>query len=172
MSNSLWPHGPQHARLFCPLLSPGIYSDWYPLGQWCYQGISSSAISLSFCLWSFPTSGSFLMSQLFTSNGQIIRTLASATVLPMNIWGLYLGWTGLISLPSKGLSRVFSSTTIQKHQFFSAQHSLWSNSHNHTWLLTKNTSLTIQTCIISLMSLLFNTLSRFVIAFLSRSEHF
>ena len=64
------------------------------------------------------------MSQLFTSNGQIIRTLASATVLPMNIWGLYLGWTGLISLPSKGLSRVFSSTTIQKHQFFSAQHSL------------------------------------------------
>ena len=135
MSNSLWPHGPQHARLFCPLLSPGIYSDWYPLGQWCYQGISSSAISLSFCLWSFPTSGSFLMSQLFTSNGQIIRTLASATVLPMNIWGLYLGWTGLISLPSKGLSRVFSSTTVQKHQFFSTQLSLCPilTSIHHYW---------------------------------------
>ena len=125
------------------------------------------------CLQSFSASGSFPISQHSASSGQSIGASASAPVLQMNIqsW-FHLGLTGLIFLLSKGLSRGFSSTTVQKHQFFSAQHSLWSNSHNHTWLLTKNTSLTIQTCIISLMSLLFNTLSRFVIAFLSRSEHF
>ena len=136
MSNSLCPHGPQHARPFCCPLSPGIYSNSYPLSQWCYQGISSSAISLSFCLWSFPTSGSFLMSQLFTSSRQIIRTSASATVLPMNIWSLYLEWTDLISLPSKTLKsllqhHISKASVLQCSAFFMIQLS------HHTSLLEK-----------------------------------
>ena len=116
---------------------------------------------------SFPTSGSFPVSRLFTSGGQNIG--ASASVLPMNIQGWFsLGLTGLISLLSKGLSRIFSNTTVQKHQFFSTQPSLWSNPHIHTWQLEK--PLTILIFVGKVMSLIFNTLSRFVIAFLSRGS--
>ena len=136
LSNSLWPHGLQLARLPRPSLFPGVCPNSCPLSQWCSLTISSSAALFSFCLQSFPASGSFPMNQLFTSGGQSIG--ASASVLPMNTqdWSP-LGWTGWISLQSKGLSRVFSRTTVQKHQFFGAHLSLWSNSHNHTWLLEK-----------------------------------
>ena len=131
-----WPHGLQHTRLLCPLLSPRVCSNSCPLSQWCHPTISSSVVPFSSCPLSFPASGSFPMSQLFTSGGQSIR--ASAPVHPVNIQGWFpLGLTGLISLLSKGLSGVFSSTTVQKHQFFSTQPSLWSNSHIHTWLLEK-----------------------------------
>ena len=107
-----------------------------PLGQWCHPTISSSALPFSSCPQSLPASGSFPMSQLFASGGQSIR--ASASVLPKNIQDWFpLEWTGWISLPSKGLSRVFSNTTIWKHQFFGTQPSLWSNSHICTWLLEK-----------------------------------
>ena len=105
--------------------------------HWCHPAISSSVISSS-CPQSFPASGSFQMSQLFTSGGQSIGVSASVSVLPMNIQDWFpLGWTGWISLQSNGLSRVFSNTTVQKHQFFGTQFSLWSNSHIHTWLLEK-----------------------------------
>ena len=111
-------------------LSPGVYSNSCPLSQWCYLTISSSVAPFSFCLQSFPSSGSFTISQLFTSGGQSIGASASAPVLPLNIQGWFpLGLTGLISLPSKWLPRVFSSTTVWKNQFFSTQPSLWSNSH-------------------------------------------
>ena len=120
---------------------------------------------------SFPASRSFPMSQLFASGGQSIGASASALVLPVSIQGWFpLGWTGLISLLSKGLSRIFSNTTVWKHQFFGAQPSLWSNSHICTWLLKKTIALTIWTFVGKVMSLLFNTLSRFVIAFLERSK--
>ena len=133
---TLWPHGLQHIRLPCPSPTPGAYSNSCPLSQWCHPNISSSVPSFSSCPQSFPESGSFAMSWLFALDGQSIR--ASASVLPMNIQGWFpLGLTGLISLLSKGLSRVLSTTTVQKHQFFSAQPSLWSNSHIHTWLLEK-----------------------------------
>ena len=126
----------------------------------------------SSCLQSFQASGSFLMSQLFTSGGQSIVSSASASVLPMNIQDWFpLGWTGWISLQSKGLSRVFSNTTVQKHQFLGPQLSLCSNAHIHTWLLEKTIPLTRQTFIGKVMSLLFNMLSRLVIAFLTRSKH-
>ena len=106
--------------------------------QWCHLTISSSVIPFSSCLQSFPASGSFLMSQLFESGGQSIGASTSASVLPMSIQDWFpLGVTGLISLQSKGVSRVFSKTTVQKHQFFSAQPPLWSTSHIHTWLLEK-----------------------------------
>ena len=135
MSNSLQPHGLQHARLPCPSPTPGACSNSCPLGQWCHPIISSSVIPFSSCLQSFPSSGSLPMSQFFTSGSQSIGVSASASVLPMNIQDWFpLGLIGLISLQSKGLSRVFSNTTVQKHQFFSAQLSLWSNSHIHTWL--------------------------------------
>ena len=130
-------HGLQHARLPCPSPSPRVCSNSHPLSQWCHPTISSSAASSS-CPQSFPESGSFPMSQLFTSHGESIRALASASVLRMNRQGWFpLGLTGLISLQSRGLSRVFSSTTVWKHQFFSAQASLWSNSPIHAWLLEK-----------------------------------
>ena len=136
MSNSLRIHGPQHIRLPCPSLSPRLHSDSCPLSQWCYLIISSSAALVSFCLRSFPASGSFPVSWFFASGGQSIR--ASASVLLMNIQGWFpSGLTDLISWQSKGLSKVFSSTTIKKHQFFGTKHSLWSNSHIHTWLLEK-----------------------------------
>ena len=113
--------------------SPGACSNSCPLSQWCYSTISSPAASLSSCLQSFPASGSFPMSQLFESDGQSIRASASASVLPMNIQGWFpLGLTGVTSLLFMGLSRVFSSTTIQKHQFFITQPSLWSNFHIKT----------------------------------------
>ena len=114
------------------------FSQSCPLTWWCYLTTSSSVVLFSFCLQSFPASGSFLMSQLLTSAGQSTGVSASASVLPMNIQGWFpLGLTCLISLLSKGLSRVFSSTTIWRHQFFGAQLSLWSNSHIHMWLLGK-----------------------------------
>ena len=115
-----------------------VCSDLCLLSWWCYPVISSSVVPFSSCLQSFPASGSFLMSPLFTSGGQSTGASATASVFPMNIQGWFpLESTGLISLLSKGLSRVFSSTTIQKHQFFSAQPSLWSNSHICMWLLEK-----------------------------------
>ena len=129
MSYSLWPHGLQHAMLPCPSLSPGICSNSCPLSQWCHSTISSSVIPFSSCLQSFPASGSFPLSQLFASGGQSIEASTSAPVLPMNSQGWFpLGLTGLISLQFKGLSRVFSNTTVQKHQFFGPLPSLWSNS--------------------------------------------
>ena len=136
VSDSLWPHGLQHARLPCPSPTPGVYPNSCPLSWWCHPTISSSVILFSSCLLSFKNPGSFPVSQLFTSGGQSIG--ASASVLPMNIQDWFpLGWAGWISLQSKGLSRVFSSTTVWKHQFFSTQHFLWSNCHIHTWLLKK-----------------------------------
>ena len=120
MSDSLRPHGLQHARLSCPSPTPRNYL--WPLSWWCHPIISSSVIPFSSHLQSFPTSGSFPRSQFFTSCGQSIGVSASVSVLPMNIQDWFpLGWTGWISLWSKGLSRVFSSTTVQKHQFFDAQ---------------------------------------------------
>ena len=114
MSDSLQPHGLQHARPPCPSPIPGVYSNSCPLTQWCHPTISSSVIPFSPCLQSFPASGSFPMSQFFASGGQSIS--ASASVLPMNIQDWFpLGWTGWISLQSKGLARVFSNTTVQKH---------------------------------------------------------
>ena len=137
MCDSLWPHGLQHTRLPCPSPSPGACSDSCPLSQWCHPTILSSVVPFSSFLHSFPVSGTFL-SQVFTSCGQNIGASASASVLPMNIqdW-CPLGLTGFISLLSKGLSRVFSNTKLKKHQFFSAQPSLWCNSYIHTWLVEK-----------------------------------
>ena len=134
----LWPHGLLHARLPCPPPTPEACSNTCPSNWWCYPTILTSVTPFSSCLQSFPATGSFPMCQLFASGGQSIGASASASVLPMNIqdWFL-LGLTGLISLQSKGLSRVFPNTAVQKHQFFSAQLSLWSNSHIHTWLQEK-----------------------------------
>ena len=122
MSDSLRPHGPQHARPPCPSPTPGVYSNSCPLSQWCHSAISSSIIPFSSCLQSFPASGSFPMSWFFTSGGQSIGVSAWASVLLMNIQDWFpFAWTGWISLQSKGLSRVFSNTTLQKHQFFGTQ---------------------------------------------------
>ena len=117
--------GPQHARPPCPSPTPRVYPSSCPLSWWCHPAISSSVIPFSPCLQSFPASGSFQMREFFASGGQSIGVSASTSVLQMNTqdW-LPLGWTGWISLQSKGLSRVFSNTTVQKHQFFSAQLSL------------------------------------------------
>ena len=137
VSDYLRPNGPQHTRLPYPSPSPGVCSNSCPSSQWCHPTISSSIVPFSSCLQSFPASRYFLMSWLFTSGGHSIGASTSASVFPMNIQDCFpLGWTGLI-LQSKGLSRVFTNTTVQKHQFFSAQYSLWSNSHIHTWLLEK-----------------------------------
>ena len=124
MSNSLRPHGMQHARPPCPSPTPRLYSNSCPLSRWYHPTISSSVVPFS-CLQSFSASGSFQMSQLFKSGGQSIGVSASTSVLPMTIqhW-LPLGWTGWISLQSKWLSRVFFNITVQKHQFFSTQLSL------------------------------------------------
>ena len=137
----------------------------------CHPNISTSVIPFSSCLQSFPASWSFPMHQLFASGGQSIGVLASASVLPMNIqdW-FHLGLTGLISLKSKGLSRIINNT-VQKHQFFGAQFSLYSNSHMHTWLLENNLALTRWTFVGKVMSLLFNVLFRLGIYFLPRSKH-
>ena len=167
MSNSL-----QHTRLPCPSPTPRACSNSCPLSWWCHPTISSSVIPFSYCLQSFPASGSFPMSQFFASGSQRIGASASASVLPMNNqdwfpWGL----TSLISLQSKGLSRVFSNTTVQKHQFFGAHLSLWSNSL-HPYMTTGETiALTRWTFASQVMPLLFNILSRLVIAFLPRSRH-
>ena len=124
-SDSLRPHELQHARPPCPSPTPGVYSNSCPLNRWCHPTVSSSVMPFSSCLQSFPASGSFQMSQFFASGGQSIGVSALASLLPMNIQDWFpLGWTGWISLQSKGLLRVFSNTTVQKHQFFSAQLSL------------------------------------------------
>ena len=138
MSDSSQPHESQHARPPCPSPTPGVHSNSCPSSQWCHPAISSSVVPFSSCPQSLPASGSFPMSQLFASGGQSIGVSASASVLPMNIQGWSpLEWTGWISLQSKGLSRVFSKTTLQKHQFFGAQLSSQSNCHIHTWPLEK-----------------------------------
>ena len=169
MSNSLKPHG-LHTRLPCPS-SPEGCSNSCPLSWWCHLPISSSVIPLSSCLQSFPASGFFLMSQLFSSGGQSIRASVSASVLPMNIQGWFpLGLTGLISLLSKGLKSLLqhhnSKASILQHSaFFTVQLS-------HPYMTTRKTiALTIWTFVSKVMSLLFNTLSRFIIAFLPRSKH-
>ena len=138
MSDSLRPHGLQYARPPCLSPTPGVYSNSCPLSWWCHPTVSSSVLPFSSRLQSFQASGSFQMSQLFASGGQSIGVSASALVLPMNIQDPFpLGWTGWISLLCKGLSRIFSNTTVQKHQFINAQLSLLSSSHSHTWLLEK-----------------------------------
>ena len=128
MSNSLWPRGLQHARLPSPSLSLIVSLNSCPLSQWCHPNISSCVATFSSCPQSFPTSGSFPVSRLFASGGPSIGASASASVLWMTIQDWFpLGWTGWISLQSKRLSKIFSSNTLQKYRFFSAQPSLWSS---------------------------------------------
>ena len=138
VSDSLQPHEPQHARPPCPSPTPGAHPNSHPLSQWCHPAISSSVVPFSSCPQSLPASESFPMSQLFTWGGHSTGLSASASFLPKNTqdWSP-LEWTDWISLQSKGLSRVFSNTTVKKHQFFSSQLSSQSNSHIHTWLLEK-----------------------------------
>ena len=170
MSDCLWPHGPQHTRLTWPSPSLEVCSDSCPLSQWCHSTISSSVSFFSSCPQSFPASGSFAMNWRLASGGQNIGASASVSVLPMNIQGWFpLGLTGLISLQSKGLSRVFSNTTAQKHPswcsaFFMVQLS-------HPYMTTgKTIALTSWIFVDKVMSLLFNMLSRFVTVFLPRSK--
>ena len=138
MSDSLKPHESQHARPPCPSPTPRVHSDSCPSSQWCHLAISSSVVPFSSCSQSLPASESFPMSQLFAWGGQSTGVSALASFLPKNTQDWFpLGWTGWISLQSKGLSRVFSNTTVQKHQFFSTQLSSQSNSHIHTWSLEK-----------------------------------
>ena len=138
LSDSLQSHELQHAIPPCPTPTPEVHPNSCASSQWCHPAISSSIIPISSCPQSLPASKSFPMSQLFTWGGQSIGVSALASVLPMNTqdWSP-LGWTGWISLQSKGLSRVFSSTTVQKHQFFGTQLSSESNSYIHTWPLIK-----------------------------------
>ena len=138
MSDSLRPHESQHARPPCPSPTHGVHTNSRPSSRWCHPAISSSVVPFSSYPQSLPASGSFPMSQLFTWDGQSFGVSALASVLPMNTqdWSP-LGWTGWISLQSKELSRVFSNTTVQKHQFFGAQLPSQSNSHIHTWPLEK-----------------------------------
>ena len=152
----------------CPSPNIRAYSDLCPLSQWCHPTISSSVIPFSSHLQSFPVSGSFQMSQFFTSGGQSIGPSASASVLPMNIQDLFpLGWTGWISLLSKGLSRVFSNAKVQKHLWRSA---FFKFQLSYPYMTTGKIALTRWTFVEKLMSLLFNTLSRLVIAFLPRDK--
>ena len=138
MSNSSRPHGLQHARQPCPSPTPGVYPNSCSLRWWCHPTASSSVIPFSSHFQSFSASVSFPMSQFFPSGDQSIGVSASASLLPMNIQDWFpLRWTDWISLQSKGLSRIFSNTTVQRHQFFGAQLSLQFNSHIHTWLLEK-----------------------------------
>jgi len=134
VSDSLWPHESQDTRPPCPSPIPRVHSNSCPSNWWCHPAISSSVVPFSSCPQSLPASGSFPVSQLFVWGGQSIGVSALASVLPMNTqdWSP-LGWTGWISLQSKGLSRVFSNTTVQKHQFFGARPSSQSNSHIHSW---------------------------------------
>ena len=168
MSDSLWPHGLQQARLPCPSPTSGVCSNSCPSSKWCHPTFVTPFYSW---LQSFPASESFPMSQFFTSGGQIIESSASASVLPVNIQDWFpLGLTGLISLQSKGLSGVLSNITIQKHQFFHTQPSLWSNSHL-SMTTGKTIALTRWIFVGKVMSLLFNMLSRFVIVYVLRSKH-
>ena len=172
MSDSLRPHESQHTRPPCPSPTPGAYSNSCPWRRWRHPAISSSLAPISSCPQSLPASGSFPMSQLFAWSGQNIGVSASASVLPMNIqdwfpWGL----TGWISLPSKGLSRVYSNTTVQKHQFCQCS-AFFMVQLSHPYRTTgKTIALTRWTFLGKVMSLLFNMLSRLVIAFLPRSKH-
>ena len=138
MSDSLRPHESQHTRPPCPTPTREVHPKPHPLSQWCHPAISSSVVPFSSCPQSLPASGSFPISHLFPWGEQNIGVSALVSVLPMNTqdWSP-LGWTGWISLQSKGLSRVCSNTTVQKHQFFSVQLSSQSNSHIHTWPLEK-----------------------------------
>ena len=137
VSDSLQPHESQHTRPPCPSPAPGVHSDSHPSSQWCHPAISSSVIPFSSCPQSLPASESFLMSQLFAWGGQSTGVSTSASLLPKKSQGWSSECNGWISLQSKGLSRVFFNTTVQKHQFFSAQPSSQSNSHIHTWPLEK-----------------------------------
>ena len=169
VSDSLQPHGLQHTRPPCPSPTPRVYSNSCPLSQWCHSAISSSVIPLS-CPQSFPASGSFQMSQLLAWGDQSIGVSASASVLPMNTqdWSP-LGWTGWISLQSKGLSNVSFSTTVQLHRFL---HWFFIVQLSHPYMTPgKTISLIIWTFVGKFMSLLFNMLSRLVITFPPRSKH-
>ena len=138
VSDSLWPHESQHARPPCPKTTPGVQWDSRPSSQWCHPTISSSVVPFSTCPQSLPASEFFPMSQLFAWGAQSLGISALASFLPKNTQGWSPSeWTGWISLQSKGLSRVFSNTTVQKHQFFGTQPSSQSNSHIHTWPLEK-----------------------------------
>ena len=171
VSNSLWCHGLQHTRLFSPSPSPGACSNSCLLIRWYHPTTLSSVIPSSSCILYFPASGYFPMSQFFPSGGQTIGASASASVLPLNTQGWFpLGLTGLISMQSKGISRVYSNTTVQKHRFFCAQPTLWSNIHIHM-TTGKTMDLTRWTFVGKVMSLLFNMLSRLIIGFLPRSKH-
>jgi len=141
VSDSLQSHELQHTRPPCPSTTPGVHSNSRPSSQWCHPTISSSVIPFSSCTQSLPASESFPVSQLFAWGGQSTGVSALASFLPENTQDWSLEWTGWISLQSKGLSRVFSNTTVQKHQFFSSQLSSQSNSHIHTWPHWKNHSL-------------------------------
>ena len=170
MSNSLWPNELQHAWLPCPSVSLRVGSNSCPLSWWCHPTISSSIVPFSSCLQSFPASGSFQMSQLFTSGGQSIGVAASKSILPMNTqdWSP-LGWTGWISLQSKGLSE--SSPTPQFKASILRCSALFIVQLSHPYMTTgKTIALTIQIFVSKAMSLLLNMLSRFVIAFLPRSK--
>ena len=138
VSDSLQPHESQHVRPPCPSPTPGVHPNSCASSQWCHPAISSSVVPFSSCPQSLPASESFPMSQLFTWSGQSIGVSASTSVLPMNTqdWSPFK-WPDWISLQSKGLSRVFSNTTVQKHQFFGTQLSSQSNSHIPSWLLEK-----------------------------------
>ena len=161
----------QHTRPPSPSLTPRVYSNSWPSSQWCHPTISSFVVPFSSCLQTLPASGSFPMSQLFTSGGQSTGVSASASVLPVNTqdWSPS-GWTGWISLQSKGLSRVFSNIIVQKHQFF--WHSAFFTVQlSHPYMTTgKTIPLTRQTFVGKVMSLIFNMLSRLVITFLPRSK--
>ena len=169
MSDSLWPHELQHTRPPCPSPTAGVYPNPCPLNQWCHLTISSSVIAFSSCPQSSPASGSFQMSQFFTSGGHSIGVSASASVLPMNSQDWFpLGLTALMSLQYKGLSKVFSDSTasiLQHSAFFIVQ-------LPHPYMTTgKTIALTRRTFVGKVMSLLFNMLSRLVIAFFARSKH-
>ena len=170
MSNSLQPHGLQYARLPCPSASLRVCTNSCPLSWWCHPTISPSVILFFSCLQSFPSSESFPISQLFSSDGLNIGASASASILPMTIQNWFpLGWTGLISLLSKRLWRVFSNTTVQKHQFFRAQ-LFFMVQLSHPYMTTGKTIALTCTFVGKVMSLVFKMLSRLVIAFLSRSN--
>ena len=165
MSDSVPPHGLQHARLPCSSPAPGACSDSCPSSQWCHPTIKFSVIPFSSCLQSFPVSGTFLMIQFFALGGQSVE----ASVLAVNIQDWFsLGLTGLIALQSKGLSRVFSNATVQKHQFFVLSFMVQLSYSYMT--AAKTIALTIQTFVGKVMSLLYSMLSRLLIAFLPRSK--
>ena len=171
MFDSLQRHG-LHARPPSPSPTPRVYSNSSPLSWWCLPTISSSVILFSSCLQSFPASGSFPMSQLFASGCQRIGVSASTSVLPLKTQDWFpLEWTGWISLQSKGLSRVFSNTTVQKQKFFDTQLFFIVQISHPYMTIGKTIALTRWTFVGKIMSLLFNMLSRMVITFLSRSKH-